>query len=121
MGSLGSHDLDFERRYDDLLQEALARIPVYEAEWTDLNDNEPGIAIVQLMAWLSEQLIYRLGQVPKLNVEQARSSYETAAAQIPQIESQIAQTEDALFHTRTLFIRAKTQIDFGLCLSGDDI
>ncbi len=42
------------------------------------------------------QLQYKYGQVPKLNVEQARSSYETAAAQIPQIESQIAQTEDAL-------------------------
>ena len=40
------------------------------------------------------QLQYKYGQVPKLNVEQARSSYETAAAQIPQIESQIAQTED---------------------------
>ena len=42
------------------------------------------------------ELQYKYGQVPKLNVEQARSSYETAAAQIPQIESQIAQTEDAL-------------------------
>jgi outer membrane protein, multidrug efflux system len=42
------------------------------------------------------QLQYKYGQVPKLNVEQARSSYETAAAQIPQIETQIAQTENAL-------------------------
>ena len=43
------------------------------------------------------ELQYKYGQIPKLNVEQARSSYETAAAsQIPQIESQIAQTEDSL-------------------------
>jgi predicted phage baseplate assembly protein len=56
-----------DRRYADLVAEARTRIPRYTPEWTDLNDNEPGIAIVQLMAWLSEQLIYRLGQVPKLN------------------------------------------------------
>jgi outer membrane protein, multidrug efflux system len=42
------------------------------------------------------ELQYKYGQIPKLNVEQARSSYETAASQIPQIESQIAQTEDSL-------------------------
>ena len=42
------------------------------------------------------ELQYKYGQIPRMNVEQARSSYETAAAQIPQIEVQIAQTEDAL-------------------------
>ncbi len=42
------------------------------------------------------ELQYRYGQVSKMNVEQARSQYETAAAQIPLIESQIAQTEQAL-------------------------
>jgi multidrug efflux system outer membrane protein len=36
------------------------------------------------------------GQVSKMQVEQARSQYETAAAQIPAIKSQIAQTENAL-------------------------
>jgi multidrug efflux system outer membrane protein len=42
------------------------------------------------------ELQYQYGQVSKMNVEQARSQYETAAAQIPLIESQIAQTEQAL-------------------------
>ena len=36
------------------------------------------------------------GQVSKMTLEQARSQYDTAAAAIPQIESQIAQTEHAL-------------------------
>jgi len=35
---------------------------------------------------------FKYGRVSQMNVEQARSSYETAAAQIPQIETQIAQT-----------------------------
>ena len=42
------------------------------------------------------ELEYAHGQVSMMNVEQARSQYETAAATIPQIESQIAQTENGL-------------------------
>ncbi len=42
------------------------------------------------------ELRFQYGQVSLMNVEQARSQYETAAAGIPQIESQIAQTENAL-------------------------
>jgi multidrug efflux system outer membrane protein len=42
------------------------------------------------------ELQNKYGQVSKMNVEQARSQYETAAAQIPVIRSQIAQTENAL-------------------------
>jgi multidrug efflux system outer membrane protein len=38
----------------------------------------------------------KYGQTSQMTVSQAQSQYETAAAQIPQIESQIAQTENAL-------------------------
>jgi outer membrane protein, multidrug efflux system len=41
-------------------------------------------------------LQFKYGQVSQMNVAQVQSQYETAAAQIPQIESQIAQTENAL-------------------------
>ncbi len=41
-------------------------------------------------------LQFQYGQVSQMNVAQAQSQYETAAVQIPQIESQIAQTENAL-------------------------
>jgi multidrug efflux system outer membrane protein len=42
------------------------------------------------------ELQHKYGVISRMNVEQARSQYETAAAQIPSIESQIAQTENAL-------------------------
>jgi multidrug efflux system outer membrane protein len=42
------------------------------------------------------ELQNKYGQVSKMQVEQARSQYETAAAQIPAIKSQIVQTENAL-------------------------
>ncbi len=39
---------------------------------------------------------FKYGQVSQMNVEQARTQYETAAATIPQIENQIVQTENAI-------------------------
>ena len=41
-------------------------------------------------------LQFQYGQISQMNVAQVQSQYETAAAQIPQIESQIAQTQNAL-------------------------
>lgn len=55
------------RQYDDIVAEARTRIERYTPEWTDVNDNEPGMTMVQLLAWMTELLIYRLGQVPELN------------------------------------------------------
>lgn len=42
------------------------------------------------------ELQFQHGQTSEMTVVQARSQYETAAAGIPQIETQIAQTENAL-------------------------
>ncbi len=55
------------RTFDDIVAEARARIPSYAPEWTDLNDNEPGMALVQLFAWMTDMLLYRMGRVPELN------------------------------------------------------
>jgi predicted phage baseplate assembly protein len=55
------------RRYQDIVAEARTRIPRYTPEWTDLNENDPGIALVELLAWMSDLLLYRLGKVPELN------------------------------------------------------
>jgi predicted phage baseplate assembly protein len=56
-----------DRTYDDLVAEARTRIPRYTPEWTDLNESDPGITLVELFAWMTELLIYRLGKVPQLN------------------------------------------------------
>jgi multidrug efflux system outer membrane protein len=41
-------------------------------------------------------LQFKYGVISKMTVEQARSQYEAAAAQVPQLEAQAAQTENAL-------------------------
>src|SRR5437764_15261150 len=56
-----------DRRFDDLVAEARTRIPRYTREWTDFNDSDAGFALVQLFAWIGDQLLYRMGRVPELN------------------------------------------------------
>src|SRR5207249_4465720 len=55
------------RRYSDMLDELRTRVPRYTPEWTDLNDSDPGMALAQLFAWLTDMLLYRLGRVPEQN------------------------------------------------------
>ncbi len=56
-----------DRRYSDMLDELRTRVPRYTPEWTDLNDSDPGMALAQLFAWLTDMLLYRLGRVPEQN------------------------------------------------------
>lgn len=56
-----------DRTFAEIVDEARSRIPRYTPEWTDLNESDPGMAMVQLFAWLTEMQIYRMSLVPKLN------------------------------------------------------
>ncbi|MGV8937556.1 MAG: putative baseplate assembly protein [Allorhizobium sp.] len=63
---LDAPDLD-TRRFDDLVREARERIPRYTPEWTNFNDSDPGMTLVQLHAWMTETILYQLNRVPDLN------------------------------------------------------
>ncbi len=56
-----------DRRFDELVGELRTRVPRYAPEWTDLNDNDPGIALAQLFAWLTDMLLFRVNQIPRRN------------------------------------------------------
>jgi predicted phage baseplate assembly protein len=49
--------------FTDLFEESRALIPRYAPEWTDHNFSDPGITLIDLLAWLSEMQIYRLNRV----------------------------------------------------------
>ena len=53
-----------DRRWSDLVEEARGLIPVYSPEWTDHNVHDPGITLIELLAWITEMDIYHLNQVP---------------------------------------------------------
>ncbi|MFQ5857420.1 MAG: putative baseplate assembly protein [Anaerolineae bacterium] len=56
-----------DRRFADIFAEAKTLIPRYAPEWTDHNESDPGITLVQLFAWMTDMLLYRLNQVPERN------------------------------------------------------
>jgi baseplate J-like protein len=57
-----------DRRYTDLAEEARTLIPTYAPEWTNHNPSDPGITLMELFAFLSEMLIYRLNRVTAANI-----------------------------------------------------
>lgn len=61
--SLPVTNLD-DRNYQDLVDEAKRLIPQYCPEWTNHNLSDPGVALIELFAWMSEMMLFRLNQVP---------------------------------------------------------
>lgn len=57
-------DLRFQR---DLVDEARKRIVSYCPEWTEYNLSDPGITLIELFAWMTELMVYRLNRVPEKN------------------------------------------------------
>ena len=56
-----------DRTYDDLVAEGLHLIPTYAPEWTNYNPSDPGITLIELFAYITELLIYRLDRVTDEN------------------------------------------------------
>lgn len=60
---LPAPELD-DRRFQDLVDETKRLIPRYCPEWTNHNLSDPGVALIELFAWMSEMVLFRLNQVP---------------------------------------------------------
>jgi hypothetical protein len=52
----------FQRRFQDFTEIAHARIPALSPEWTDHNAHDPGIMLVELLAWVAEAQLYSLSR-----------------------------------------------------------
>jgi len=53
-----------DRTFQDIVDEAKRLIPRYTPEWTNHNVSDPGVALIELFAWMSEMVLYRVNQVP---------------------------------------------------------
>ena len=54
-----------KRDWSDLCEEGLARIPRRAPEWTDFNLHDPGITLLELLAYKTEQNLYQANRVPE--------------------------------------------------------
>src|SRR5256714_5633051 len=55
----------YDRSYQQLRDELVRRIPAYTPEWTDHNASDPGITLIELFAFLGENLLFRFNQIPE--------------------------------------------------------
>src|SRR6478609_2961709 len=54
-----------DRTFQDIVDEAKRLIPRYCPEWTNHNVSDPGVALIELFAWMSEMVLFRVNQVPE--------------------------------------------------------
>lgn len=63
-------DLIDRRRFAELVEEATAIIRARCPEWTDLTPGDPGMTLLEVYAWLTETMLYRLNRLPgRLHLE----------------------------------------------------
>ena len=64
---LDLHEPKFDRSFDEIYRDLRSRIPRYNPAWTNYNDSDPGITILQLFAWLAEMTLHRMNDLPRKN------------------------------------------------------
>ena len=52
-------------RFQELVSEARTRIARHSPEWTEHNVSDPGITLIELFAWFTDILLYRINRIPE--------------------------------------------------------
>jgi phage tail sheath protein FI len=74
--------------------------------WTDHNEHDPGITMLELLAWLSEMLAYRMGQIPDAGLGHASRA---AAAALALLKDRPAVSKDSDFKPVKFFAGAAAE------------
>lgn len=48
--------------FDALVEIARSRLPMLAPEWTDYNYSDPGITLIELLAWIADSQVYSIGR-----------------------------------------------------------
>ena len=56
-----------DRRFQDLVNESKRMVQQKVPRWTDHNVHDPGVTLIELFAWMTEQVIFRLNRIPDRN------------------------------------------------------
>lgn len=70
----------FERRFGDLMEIGRARLPALAPDWTDHNAHDPGITLMELLAWVAEAQMYSLSRRPRRD---ERMAYAALVGVVP--------------------------------------
>ena len=53
------------KNFEQLMEETLAKLPAFSDSWTEYNTSDPGITIIELLAWITDVNSYRLNRLGK--------------------------------------------------------
>jgi predicted phage baseplate assembly protein len=111
-----------DHTFDSIIAEMRARIPRYTPEWkpvwSDLNDSDPGITMLQVFAWLGEMLAYRMNQVPELTYLKFLQLLGVELRAAEPAQAQVTFPMRANFATGTTIVPARTQVAAETASSG---
>lgn len=69
----------FDRRFADLMAMGRARLPALAPSWTDHNAHDPGITLMELLAWVAEAQLYAVGHTRR----DERAAYAALSSLVP--------------------------------------
>jgi len=69
----------FDRRFQDLMEMGRAQLPALAPQWTDHNAHDPGITLMELLAWVAEAQLYAAGHTRR----DERTAYAALLALVP--------------------------------------
>ncbi|MDB5897431.1 MAG: putative rane protein [Ramlibacter sp.] len=96
------------RRFDQLFGEGRSLLPRLAPAWTDQNYSDPGITLLDLGAWLSEQQIYRLDRTS----DEALRAFVRLTGVEPRMP-QVARTVVCIAHSEPLPLALPDRLQVG--------
>ncbi|BCT91013.1 putative baseplate assembly protein [Lysobacter helvus] len=69
----------FDRRFADLMAMGRAQLPALAPQWTDHNAHDPGITLMELLAWVAEAQLYAVGHTRR----DERAAYAALLSLVP--------------------------------------
>ena len=72
------------RTFQGIVDELKQRIPLYCPEWTDHNVSDPGVTLIELFAYVVEQMLYRMNQIPEQHYCSLQSGWVSSGGSLRQ-------------------------------------
>jgi hypothetical protein len=100
-----------DRTYTDLVTEAQAMIPTVYPTWTNYNPSDPGIVLIELLAWLTEMALYQVNEITAGHTEAFLELLNGPAWSLSSVGDMDLAIEQTLLALRERY-RAVTSDDF---------
>jgi hypothetical protein len=99
-----------DRTFADLVEEARTLLPGLDPAWTDHNPSDPGITLVELLAWLTEMLLFAADQIPQSHTRSYLALLDGPEA--PAQSGSLAEATAATMRRLHERYRAATPVDY---------